>query len=82
MPSAIALSTERKNLMEGLLDEVMKLRQENEVLKQALIETIDHNERMKVALLDALSIFGSTKEARITPERVEAWHAALINYRP
>jgi len=68
--------------MEGLLDEVMKLRQENQVLKQALIETIEHNERMKVALLDALSIFGNTKEVRITPERVEAWHAALINYRP
>lgn len=82
MPSAIALSTERKNLMEGLLDEVMKLRQENEVLKQALIETIDHNERIKVALVDVLSIFGNKKDVPITPERIEAWQAALINYRP
>lgn len=68
--------------MEGLLDEVMKLRLENEALKVVLTETLAHNERMKVALVDAMSIFNGQKEIRLTVERVEAWHAALIDYRP
>jgi hypothetical protein len=82
MPWAIECLTKRKNDMEGLLDEVMRLREENKVLKHALIESIDHNERMKVALVDVLSIFGNKKDVPITPERIEAWQAALINYRP
>lgn len=68
--------------MDGLLDEVVKLRMENEALKVVLTETLAHNERMKVALVDAMSIFNGQKEVRITGERVEAWHAALIDYRP
>lgn len=55
---------------------------ENEALKVVLSETLAHNERMKVALVDAMSIFNGQKEARITGERIEAWHAALIDYRP
>lgn len=55
---------------------------ENEALKVVLTETLAHNERMKVALVDAMSIFNGQKEVRITGERVEAWHAALIDYRP
>lgn len=66
--------------MEGLLDEVVKLRQENEALKIVLAETLAHNQRMKIALVDAISIFEGPKEVRITGERVEAWHAALIDY--
>jgi len=68
--------------MHGLFDEIIKLRQENEALKIVLTETMAHNERMKVALVDAMSIFNSQKEVRITSERVEAWHAALIDHRP
>ena len=68
--------------MEGLLDELVKLRTENEALKVVLTETLAHNERMKVALVDAMSIFNGQKEALITSERIEAWHAALIDYRP
>lgn len=68
--------------MDGLLDEVVKLRMENEALKVVLAETLAHNERMKVALVDAMSIFNGQKEARVTGERIEAWHAALIDYRP
>lgn len=68
--------------MEGLLDEIVKLRQENEALKIVLAETLAHNQRMKIALVDAISIFGGQKEVRITGERVEAWHAALIDYHP
>ena len=60
----------------------MKLRQENEALRIVLAETMAHNERMKVALVDVLSIFGHRKDTPITSERIEAWHAALIDYHP
>lgn len=65
--------------MDGLLEEVIRLRQENETVKAALQEVLEHNNRMQIALVDVISSFKKTPEIRISGERVEAWYAALVN---
>lgn len=65
--------------MDGLLEEVIRLRQENETVKAALQEVLEHNNRMQIALIDVVSSFKNSPQIKISGERVEAWYAALVN---